>query len=65
MVAILIDKKDIRRIIDELPDDANWEELMYRLRVRYSIEKGLHDSAEGLVKPTTEIRKKFGLAGSE
>jgi predicted transcriptional regulator len=40
-------KADARRLVDELPDTATWEDLMYEVYVRQSIEAGLADSAAG------------------
>ena len=42
-------KSDARRIVDELPDDATWEDLMYEIYVRESIEAGLADVEAGRV----------------
>ena len=40
-------KSDARRIVDELPDNATWEDLMYEIYVRESIEAGLADVEAG------------------
>ena len=40
-------KADARRLVDELPDTATWEDLMYEVYVRQSIEAGLADSDAG------------------
>jgi len=42
-------KADARRIVDELPDNATWEDLMYEIYVRESIETGLEDAEAGRV----------------
>jgi predicted transcriptional regulator len=42
-------KPDARRIVDELPDTATWEDLMYEIYVRESIEAGLADVEAGRV----------------
>jgi predicted transcriptional regulator len=42
-------KSDARRIVDELPDNATWEDLMYEIYVRESIEAGLADVEAGRV----------------
>ena len=34
-------KAEARRIVDQLPDSASWEDLIYRLYVRQSIEAGI------------------------
>ena len=30
-----------RKLVEELPDDSTWEDLMYRIYVREAIEAGL------------------------
>jgi hypothetical protein len=54
-------KEEAHRIVDQLPDGATWEDLMYRLYVREAIEAGLKDSNAGRTVPVAEVRKEFGL----
>jgi predicted transcriptional regulator len=54
-------KDEAHRIVEQLPADATWEDLIYRLYVRQSIEAGLRDSEAGRVESVDEIRKSFGL----
>lgn len=54
-------KVEAHRIIEQLPDDASWEDLIYRLYVRQSIEAGLLDSEADQVESVAEVRKSFGL----
>ena len=49
------------RLIDELPDDVTWDDLLYRLAVRRSIEIGLKQSEAGDVVDTETVRTEFGL----
>lgn len=37
-------KEEARRLIERLPDDAGWDELMHEIYVRQAIEAGLEDS---------------------
>ena len=48
-------------MVNELPEDTNWEELMYKIYVRQSIEEGLQDSEEGNTTPHEEIKKNISL----
>ncbi len=52
-------KLEARRLVDELPDDATWDDLMYEIYVRQAIETGLRDSQEGRTIPVEELRKRF------
>jgi hypothetical protein len=54
-------KKTAHELIDELPDDASWDDVLYRMAVRRSIETGLRQSEEGDVVDTGTVRDEFGL----
>ena len=55
-------KKEAYRLLDNLPDKATWEDLMYRIYVREAIEAGLKDSDKGRTMDVREVRKRFGLS---
>ena len=54
-------KKEAYLLLDNHPDKATWEDLMYRIYVREAIEAGVKDSDEGRTKDVREVRKRFGL----
>jgi len=54
-------KEQMQDLIDDLPEEATWEDLMEQIYVRQSIEKGLKDSREGKTIEVTEVREKFNL----
>jgi predicted transcriptional regulator len=54
-------KEEARKLIENLPDDSTWEDLMYQIYVRESIESGLADSEAGRVTDVEDVRKEFGL----
>ena len=54
-------KLKVREAIESLPDNATWDDVMYRLYVRQKIEAGLRDVAEGRTLSVEEVRKRFGL----
>ena len=54
-------KKEADLLIDDLPEETNWDDLMYKIYVRQKIEKGLKDSEEGRVYSTDEVRAKLNL----
>ncbi len=54
-------KETAHQIIDELPDDASWKDLMYELSVLQDIEEGLNDSEAGRTIDNAAVRKQFGL----
>ena len=47
--------------MDSLPDDATWDDLMYRVYVRQAIDAGRRDAAEGQLVDLAEVRRHFGL----
>lgn len=54
-------KDEARRLIERLPDDATWDDLMHEIYVRQAIEAGLEDSREGRLSDMEEVRARFGL----
>jgi len=37
-------RPDAKRLIEQLPADASWDDLAYEIYVRQSIERGLEDA---------------------
>jgi hypothetical protein len=54
-------KEEARKLVENLPDDVTWDDLMYRIYVRQSIEAGLADSEADRVVDVEEVRRQFGL----
>ncbi len=54
-------KEEAHRLLDDLPESATWDELMYKIYVRQAIEAGLEDSEAGRTIDVKEVRAKFGL----
>ena len=54
-------KEEAKRLLEKLPDNLTWDDLMHEIYVRQSIEAGLADSEAGKVVEVSEIRKQFGL----
>jgi hypothetical protein len=54
-------KSEAKRLVDELPEGATWDDLMYRIYVRQTIEAGLKDSEAGRTIDVSEVRARFGL----
>jgi hypothetical protein len=52
-------KSQAREVLESLPDDSSWDELMYRLYVRQKIESGLKDVEESRTISDDEVRKLF------
>jgi hypothetical protein len=54
-------KEEARKLIDKLPDDSTWDDLMHEIYVRQAIEIGLADSEARRVTSVEQVRKDFGL----
>jgi hypothetical protein len=54
-------KDEAHRLIDQLPPNATWDDLMREIYARKAIEKGLEDSQAGRTTYVAEIRRKYGL----
>ncbi len=54
-------KQEAQQLVDSLPDNATWDDLMYTIYVRQAVESGLQDSDAGRVLDVGEVRAKFGL----
>jgi predicted transcriptional regulator len=55
-------KQEAHRLIEKLPENATWDDVMYEIYVRQAIEAGLADSEAGRTLDVNEVRAKFGLA---
>ncbi|MDH4316446.1 MAG: hypothetical protein OEW68_16640 [Gammaproteobacteria bacterium] len=52
-------KEAARSIVDKLPEQATWDDLMYELYVKQKIEAGLEAAAEGRTVPHEEIKARL------
>jgi len=48
-------KKDAIDVITNLPDDADMEEIMYRLYVLENIRRGQEDARKGKIIPVEQV----------
>jgi hypothetical protein len=54
-------KTEAKKMIEKLPDNSTWDDLMHEVYVRQAIEAGLEDSTAGRTTHVSEVRKKYGL----
>jgi len=54
-------KEEAKRLLERLPDDLTWDQLMHEIYVRQSIEAGLADRKAGKALDVKEVRERFGL----
>ena len=54
-------KDEARHIVEDLPEDASWDDLMYKIYIRQAIEAGLADSEAGRTVDVRDVRAQFEL----
>ncbi len=52
-------RDEAHRLVDQLSADANWDDLLYQIYVRQSIEAGLEDCRAGRLIPVAEVRQRL------
>ena len=52
-------KEKARELVDKLPEEATWDDLIYEIYVGQKIEAGLKDAEEGRVVPHEEVKRRF------
>jgi hypothetical protein len=56
-------KEQAHKLVDQMPAQATWDDLMREIYVRQVVEQGLTDSKAGRTKSVNEVRAKYGLPG--
>jgi hypothetical protein len=52
-------KEEVRKMLDQLPDDASFEDIQYHIYVREKIERGLKDIQEGCVLSQEDVEERM------
>ena len=60
-VSTIIEKEEAHRLVERMPRNATWEDLMHEIYVREAIDRGLADSEAGRARDVREVRVKYGL----
>ena len=55
-------KEQARELVEKLPENSTWDDLMHEIYVRQAIEAGLADSRQGRTSDVEQVRRKFGLS---
>jgi len=58
---MVMKKEEAHKLVDRLPSNATWDDLMHEIYVREAIERGLADSRSGRIKEVREVRAIYGL----
>ena len=54
-------KDEAHKLVDRLPSQATWDDLMHEIYVREVVECGLADSRAGRTTEVREVRARYGL----
>ncbi len=54
-------KQEAYNLLQKLPENATWDDLMYEIYVRQAMEAGIEDSEAGRTIDVGQVRAKFGL----
>ena len=52
-------KEQAKEIVEQLPEEATWDDLMYRIYVRQKIAAGEKDVAEGRTVTQEEVKRRL------
>ena len=52
-------REEAHKLIDSLPEETSWDDLIYQLYVRKKIAKGIEAAEQGRVVPHDEVKKRF------
>jgi predicted transcriptional regulator len=52
-------KEEVRKMLDQIPDDATFEDIQYHIYVREKIERGLKDIKEGNLVSQEEVEQRM------
>ena len=52
-------KEEAKKLIEQIPDDATWDDIMYEFYVRKKIEASLEAAEAGKVAAHEEVKRRF------
>lgn len=52
-------KEQVRQILDEMPDDASFQDIEYRLYLHRKVEQGLADIEQGRLLEQEEVERRM------
>ncbi|MCK4223661.1 MAG: hypothetical protein KAX39_00680 [candidate division Zixibacteria bacterium] len=52
-------KEEAKKLIERLPDQVTWDDIMYEFYVKKKIATGIKAAEEGRIIPHDEVKKRF------
>ena len=57
-------REEVKRLVDKMPSNSTWDDVMHETYVRQAIESGLADSREGRVADVASVVRREDSASS-
>lgn len=54
-------KREAQRLVEQLPEEASWDDLMYEIYVRQAVDRGIAAADAGKVVSHDEAIRRLGL----
>jgi hypothetical protein len=55
-------KQEAHKLVDELPDSASWDDLIYQAALHRAIDRGIAEADEGQLIPIEDLLKDYGVS---
>jgi predicted transcriptional regulator len=55
-------KQEAHKLVDQLPDSASWDDLIYQAALYRAVERGMAQADAGELIPVEELLKDYGLS---
>jgi len=52
-------KDEVRRILEQIPESASFEDIQYHIYVREKVDRGLDDKKQGRVISQEEVERRM------
>jgi len=52
-------REEAKKLLDKLPDEASWDDVMYEIYAGEKIEQGIAAAEQGKLVPHEEVKKRF------
>jgi predicted transcriptional regulator len=52
-------KEEARKLIDGLPEEISWDDIIYQMYVRKKIDKGIEAADQGRIMAHEEVKEQF------
>lgn len=52
-------KEEAMKLIDGLPEEISWDDIIYQMYVKKKIERGIKAAEEGRMVAHDEVKKRF------